>query len=132
MRACAGETQLPELTALGRDLFATTPAQRRLALGRTFLGLLAFALAAYAEWWLTRLLVFLIFVAVVTVTQDVVHSALGLSRRGTEWALFVMGAVLLESGHAYRLTHCSNSSQTADRVPTCRSVGKPGFGFLFA
>jgi beta-carotene hydroxylase len=50
-------------------------------------------------------LVFLTFVAVVTVTHDVVHGALGLGPRQTEWALFLFGAVLLESGHAYRATH---------------------------
>ena len=56
-------------------------------------------------WWLTPLIVFATFVAVVTVTHDVVHRSLGLSKSATEWALFAMGAVLLESGHAYRLTH---------------------------
>jgi beta-carotene hydroxylase len=44
-------------------------------------------------------------VAVVTATHDVVHRSLGLGRRSTEWALFLLGAVLLESGHAYRATH---------------------------
>jgi beta-carotene hydroxylase len=56
-------------------------------------------------WWLTPLIVFLIFIAIVTVTHGVVHGSLGLSRRCTEWSLFIFGAVLLESGHAYRLTH---------------------------
>jgi beta-carotene hydroxylase len=98
--------ELPALSALGGDLLRTTPTQRRLALLRPLLGLLAYALAAAAGWWwLTPLLVFLVFVAVVTVTHDVVHGSLGLSRRQTDWALFVLGAVLLESGHAYRLTH---------------------------
>src|SRR5262249_49389042 len=55
--------------------------------------------------WLTPLIVFLIFVAVVTVAHDVVHGVLGLGRRQTDWALFLTGAVLLESGHAYRITH---------------------------
>lgn len=54
---------------------------------------------------MTPVLVFLIFVAVVTVTHDVVHGCLGLTRRQTDWALFVLGAILLERGHAYRLTH---------------------------
>jgi fatty acid desaturase len=75
---------LPGLEQLGSDLLATTPRQRRVALARPF---------------------FLIFVAVVTVTHDVVHRALGLGRRQTEWALFLLGLVLLESGHAYRATH---------------------------
>jgi beta-carotene hydroxylase len=97
---------MPTLGALGDDLLVTTRHQRRLALDRPFLGVAAYALAAHAGlWWLTPVLVFLTFVAVVTVTHDVVHGSLGLSRRQTEWALFAMGAVLLESGHAYRLTH---------------------------
>lgn len=97
---------LPDLSTLGRDLLVTTPAQRRLALARPFLGLFAYALAAAAGWWwLTPVLVFLVFVAVVTVTHDVVHGSLGLNRLQTDWALFALGAVLLESGHAYRLTH---------------------------
>ncbi|QDU96271.1 fatty acid desaturase family protein [Lignipirellula cremea] len=100
------EPALPSLAALGDDLSITTPMQRRLALLRPFLGLLAYSLAAYAGWWwLTPILVFLIFVAVVTVTHDVVHGTLGLTRRQTDWTLFLMGAVLLESGHAYQLTH---------------------------
>ena len=100
------DTELPSVRVLGADLLSTTAYQRRLALGRPFLGVVAYALAAYAGlWWLTPWLVFLIFVAVVTVTHDVVHGSLGLSRRQTDWALFAMGAVLLESGHAYRLTH---------------------------
>lgn len=100
------DTELPPLEALGDDLLATTRSRRRLALARPFLGVAAYALAAYAGlWWLTPFLVFLVFVAVVTATHDVVHGSLGLSRRQTEWALFALGAVLLESGHAYRATH---------------------------
>jgi beta-carotene hydroxylase len=91
---------------LGEDLLMTTRKQRRLALARVFLGVTAYALAAYANiWWITPFLVFLIFVAVVTSTHDVVHGSLGLSRKQTDWALFVLGAALLESGHAYRITH---------------------------
>ncbi|WP_164103825.1 fatty acid desaturase [Candidatus Laterigemmans baculatus] len=102
----SAEPPQPDLSELGHELLLTTPAQRRLALARPFLGLLACGLAAYAGWWwLTPFLVFLVFVGVVTVTHDVVHGSLGLNRRQTDWALFWLGAVLLESGHAYRLTH---------------------------
>ncbi len=101
-----GEPVCPSIASLGSDLLKTTPRQRRLALARPFLCLLAWALAAYAQlWWLTPLLSFLIFVAVVTVTHDVAHGSLSLSRRQTDWALFTFGAILLESGHAYRTTH---------------------------
>lgn len=98
--------QPPRLHELGRDLVATTRRQRIAALSRPYIGVAAFAAAAYFRlWWLTPLIVFFIFVAIVTVTHDVVHGTLGLSRRASEWALFALGALVLESGHAYRLTH---------------------------
>jgi beta-carotene hydroxylase len=97
---------VPCLADLGRDLLETTRRQRWLACGRPFVGLAAYAVIAYLDWWwLSPLVVFLIFVAVVTVSHDVVHDSLGLGPRQAEWALFVFGAILLESGHAYRASH---------------------------
>lgn len=96
----------PPLERLGSDLLWTTARQRHIALARPFLCLAAYiVLARWRLWWLTPLVVFFLFVAVVTVTHDVVHNTLGLTRRQTEWALFLLGALLLESGHAYRTTH---------------------------
>ena len=96
----------PRLHELGRDLLRTTRRQRITALLRPFVGLAAFVIAAgLGLWWLLPVIVFAIFVAIVTVTHDVVHGALGLGRRSTEIALLVFGLVLLESGHAYRITH---------------------------
>lgn len=97
---------LPSLNALGRDLLVTTSRQRRWALARPFVLLALYAIVyAMGLFWLTPLLVFFMFVAIVTVTHDVVHGSLGLSRRETEIALFVFGAFLLASGHSYRLSH---------------------------
>jgi beta-carotene hydroxylase len=100
------EMGLPSIDQLGGDLLETTPAQQRLAIVRPFIGLVAYALAAALGWWfITPFIMFLIFVRVVTVAHDIVHGSLGLTKRQTEWALFLMGAILLESGHAYRITH---------------------------
>ncbi len=97
---------LPTISELGADILTTTPWQRRWALARPFLLVLCFAAAWQARfWWLTPLVMFLLFVAIVTVTHDVVHGVLGLSPRQTDWWLFLLGGVLLESGHAYRATH---------------------------
>lgn len=97
---------LPSMTELGSDLLVTTARQRRIALVRPFVGVALFALAVWAHWWWATLpIMFGVFVAVVTVTHDVVHRTLGLGRRGSDAALFAMGLVLLESGHAYRATH---------------------------
>ncbi|WP_433479012.1 fatty acid desaturase family protein [Spirillospora sp. CA-142024] len=97
---------IPKLSELGSDLLVTTPRRRILTLSLPYVGIALFAVAWGAGWWwLTPPITFGIFVAVVTATHDVVHRSLGLGRRATEWALFLLGAVLLESGHAYRATH---------------------------
>ncbi len=96
----------PRLDELGRDLLTTGRLQRWLACSRPLIGVGVYALAAWLDWWwLTPFIMFLTFVAVVTVTHDVVHGSLGLGPRQTEWALFIFGAVSLESGHAYRASH---------------------------
>ncbi len=100
------EQAIPSIDELGIDLLITTRQQRWIALVRPLLGIILYVLAAsFRQWWLAPVIVFLIFVAVVTVTHDVVHRSLGLNERQTEWALFLMGAILMESGHAYRTTH---------------------------
>ncbi|RKS67762.1 beta-carotene hydroxylase [Actinomadura pelletieri DSM 43383] len=97
---------LPKLSELGTDLLVTTRPRRILTLSLPYAGIALFASAWLAGWWwLTPLIAFGVFVAVVTATHDVVHRSLGLGWRSTEWALFLLGAVLLESGHAYRATH---------------------------
>jgi beta-carotene hydroxylase len=96
----------PRLLDLGLDLLKTSKRQRIISLLRPFAGIAIYAIAArLGLWWCTPLVVFLTFIAVVTVTHDIVHGAIGLTRRQTDWALLLTGAVLLESGHAYRLTH---------------------------
>ncbi|WP_433323063.1 fatty acid desaturase family protein [Spirillospora sp. CA-294931] len=97
---------VPRLADLGPDLLVTTRRRRVVALSLPYAGVALFVLAVWAGWWaVTPLIAFGIFVAVVTATHDVVHRSLGLGRASTEWALFLLGAVLLESGHAYRATH---------------------------
>lgn len=97
---------LPSLDELGRDLLITSGRQRIVALARPYLGVACFVVVVWLGWWwLTPLVVFGIFVAVVTVTHDVVHRTLGLTETQTDRWLFALGLVLLESGHAYRITH---------------------------
>lgn len=50
-------------------------------------------------------LLILCFSATSTSTHDVLHGSLGLTRRQTEWCLFLLGLSVLQSGHAYRATH---------------------------
>jgi beta-carotene hydroxylase len=84
----------------------TTNRQRVITLARPVLLILTYALAYKAGlWWAAPIVVFLLFIAVVTSAHDVVHDAIGLSEGATEWALFFLGAALLASGHSYRATH---------------------------
>lgn len=101
-----GPARLPSLESLGADLLATTWRQRWWALARPFLAVVVyFVVVALGGWWLAPVILFALFVAVVTVTHDVVHNSIGLTRRQTDCALFLFGALLFESGHAYRATH---------------------------
>jgi beta-carotene hydroxylase len=106
MSGSAGTLTRPTLDELGKDLLATSRWQRTMTLSRPYLGIAVFALVAWLGWWwLTPFVVFGVFVAIVTATHDVVHRTLGLGERATDVWLFLLGLVLLESGHAYQMTH---------------------------
>lgn len=97
---------LPSLEELAPDLLGTSRARRWLALGRPFACVAAYAACAYTGLWPVALVaLFGVFATVVSAMHDAVHGVLGLRRRGTDWALFGLGALLLVSGHAYRETH---------------------------
>lgn len=100
------KSTLPSLDELGSDLTRITPFRRRLALARPPLYLAGYIVAAATHRWLPALAaLFLLFCAVISAMHDAVHGALGLRRRATDWTLFLAGALLAVSGHAYRLTH---------------------------
>ncbi len=97
---------LPRIEELGTDLLTTTRWQRWQPIGMPFLWAAGFMLAWHLNlYWLSALSLLMAFSASSTSTHDVVHGSLGIKRRESEWLLFLLGAPILESGHAYRLTH---------------------------
>jgi beta-carotene hydroxylase len=97
---------LPDLRALGLDLIRTRRSEAAWVLARPFIfAALFFIATAVGAWPLAPLCIFFLFVSIVASAHDVVHGSLGLSRRAAELWLFALGALVLESGHAYRLTH---------------------------
>lgn len=99
----------PPLASLGLDLVGASPWRRRLALSRpvaALVGVVA-AVAAGHPWWGLPA-VFLVFTTVISLMHDTVHGSLGLRRRATDVTLFLAGAVLMVSGHAYRATHINH------------------------
>ena len=107
---------MPTLPELGTDLLVTTRRQRVMALLRPYIGVALFVVAGWLGWWwVTPLLVFGIFVAVVTATHDVVHRTLGLTDRQTDLWLF-----LLRAGPAGERTRVPDDASTAS--PLCSPV----------
>ncbi len=97
---------LPPLRELGLDLLETNGWQRWQPFAMPYLYAAAFMLGWHQGWWiLCAVALVMVFSACATSTHDVVHGTLGLTRRTNEWALFLLGAPVLESGHAYRFTH---------------------------
>ena len=100
------DATLPRLADLGDDLRATNAWQRWWPVAVPWLWATAFVLLwGTPARGLCALCLVGVFSACSTSTHDVVHGNLGLSRRTGEWLLFLLGAPILESGHAYRLTH---------------------------
>lgn len=97
---------LPTLAELGHDLLDTTPTQRFMSLTRPFLFAGLYLLFAMLGWWpLAILAVMLLFISIVASAHDLVHRTLGLPRWLNDMMLAVIGMLVLESGHAYQITH---------------------------
>lgn len=101
--------QLPPVEALGTDMTDTSTGQLLVTLLRPFFWLTLFVvLIDTGLWYVTPVVVFFLFVSIVTVTHDLVHRALPIGYAINEVLIFLYGALLLESGHAYRITHLNH------------------------
>ena len=97
---------LPTLAELGHDLLDTTPTQRFISLTRPFIFVGLYMLFAVLGWWpLAILAVMLLFISIVASAHDLVHRTLGLPRWLNDVMLALIGMLVLESGHAYQITH---------------------------
>ncbi len=97
---------LPSIQTLGLDLLITNRFQRWQPIAMPAIWAACFMLAWHWGFFvLSFASLVLAFSASSTSTHDVLHGSLGLKRIQTEWLLFMLGAPILESGHAYRLTH---------------------------
>lgn len=95
---------LPTLSSLGDDLTVTGSGRRLVTLGRPF-ACAAVALAVSGHPALVVVAMVPLFLSVVVAAHDLVHGTLGLSRRAESVLLCLVGLIVLESGHAYRVSH---------------------------
>jgi beta-carotene hydroxylase len=98
---------LPSLADLGLDLLRINPFQRITTLLAPFACVAAYLAFAWLRLWPLAVLalVYLSFVTYGSISHDLVHRTLGLSRRSNEFFLTVIELLALRSGHAYRLAH---------------------------
>lgn len=103
----APATAPPPLADLGADLTAPpSVARRALVLGRAFAWAALYAACATRGWWLAATACMVpLFLSAVVALNDTLHGPLRLPRWLDETAMFALGLLVMESGHAIRATH---------------------------
>lgn len=98
---------LPRIEDLGRDLLQVTRGQRVWSVVRPLTCFGLYFLFAGQGWWAPAVLAVagLMFITYVSTSHDLVHRTLGFPRWLNEVLLAVIEALVLRSGHAFRLTH---------------------------
>jgi beta-carotene hydroxylase len=99
--------RLPALPELGIDLLQITARQRAISLAAPIFWCAAyFVFALFDHWvWALLALIALSFVTYGSVSHDLVHRNLGLSRRWNDLCLCAIELLMLRSGHAYQAAH---------------------------
>lgn len=100
----------PTLDELGRDLLAVPGWRLAVSLAAPFMLAGGYFGFAFAGWWLPAVgcVVVLSFVTYGSISHDLVHRSLGLTRRVNDLLLSVIELLLLRSGRAYRLAHLNH------------------------
>jgi beta-carotene hydroxylase len=107
---------LPGLSELGRDLLAVSRWRVALSLATPFLLAGAFFVLAGTGLWLLAVgcVVSLSFFTYGSVSHDLVHRALGLSRAWNEFLLTAIELLMFRSGRSYRLAHLNHHARYPD------------------
>jgi fatty acid desaturase len=106
---------LPPLAELGIDLAPPTRTRQVWVIGRPFGFVALYAVLAAHGWWIPALAAAVFtFIAASVAFHDLVHGALGTSKRVTRAALTVTAALVLENGPALRRTHLQHHYATRD------------------
>lgn len=97
---------LPALDALDAGLRRVGTLPRIVATLLPLATLTAFCVAWHMHgYWLLPLIMLAHFVCTVAYLHDVAHGSAGLTAKQTHAVLFAMGALMLQSGHAFRYFH---------------------------
>lgn len=104
---------LPTLNELGRDLQVVSLWRVGLSLASPFVLFASYFLFAAMEVWPVAVgcVVALSFVSFGSVSHDLVHRSLGLSKQWNEFFLTAIELLMLRSGRAYRLVHLNHHAR---------------------
>lgn len=106
---------LPPLAELGVDLTPPTRLRQAWVIGRPLGFVALYAVLAANGWWVPALAAAVFtFIAASVAFHDLVHGALGTSKRVTRLALIATAALVLENGPALRRTHLQHHYATRD------------------
>ena len=99
--------RLPTLREIGKDLLYVPRPAVYLSLAFPFLLTIGFFVFAHLGWWFMALLcpVLLSFFTYASISHDLVHRTLGLSKSANEALLCTVESLALRSGHGYRASH---------------------------
>jgi beta-carotene hydroxylase len=107
------ELALPTLAELGPELTRISPTRRAFNLALPFAWSAAYFVFAGLGWWPAAVfaLIALSFVTFGSVSHDLVHRNLGISRRVNDVLLCAIELLAVRSGHAYRAAHLNHHAQ---------------------
>jgi beta-carotene hydroxylase len=105
--------RLPDLSQLGADLVHVSAAQRIWSLSLPILGFAAYVLSASLGRWPLAVLatIFISFVTYGSISHDLVHRTLGLSKRMNDVFLSLVELLAVRSGHAYQAAHLQHHAR---------------------
>ena len=106
IRLTRRNADLPTLEALDTELRSASPVHRAITALLPFVTVAVFAAAFTARWyWLLPVIVLAHFVFAVAYLHDAAHGSAGLTAMQTHWVLFIVGVLMLQSGHSFRYSH---------------------------
>ncbi len=98
---------IPKLSDLGLDLLYVNPTRRVITLAVPSLCSLSYVVFAYLNYWPIAVLalMYLSFCTYGSISHDLVHRTLGLSKKTDDLFLSLIELLAVRSGHAYRHIH---------------------------
>jgi fatty acid desaturase len=111
-RGCMPVLDVPPLSELDGRLVRTSRPRRIWTLMRPIVWVGIFGALSQRGWWILAVAVFpALFVSQVVALNDVMHRSIGLGPRATRLAVAFLGCLVIESGHAIRITHLAHHNQ---------------------